>query len=263
MLPYILRRLKTDPEVAPDLPEKTEMRVDCGLAKRQAVLYERAVQDLAKKLDTYEGIARRGLVLAALMQLKQICNHAAHYLREDTGNLAKRSGKLELLEDLVEEIVDEGQSVLIFTQFAQMGRLLGERLQQLGIDHRFLHGGTSVSQRDAMMADFQAAKFPVFVLSLKAAGTGLNLTQAEHVIHFDRWWNPAVEDQATDRAHRIGQNRKVQVHRLMSEGTIEEAIAELMESKRAIADAVVNSAELQFTELDDEQLASIVTLRRR
>ena len=140
---------------------------------------------------------------------------------------------------------------------------LGERLAQLGVDYRFLHGGTTVTQRDVMMRYFQEAKFPVFVLSLKAAGTGLNLTQAEHVIHFDRWWNPAVEDQATDRAHRIGQQRKVQVHRFMSEGTVEEAIAELMENKRAVADAVVNSSELQFTELDDEQLASIVALRRR
>lgn len=261
--PFVLRRRKHDPGIAPELPEKIETDHLVPLTKEQIALYDAVVTATMDQIAQSTGIQRRGLIIRLITMLKQICNHPAHYLREESPVLAKRSGKLQLLEELVEEIVDEGQSVLIFTQYAQMGRLLGERLDRLGVDHRFLHGGTTVTQRDLMMNDFQAAKFPVFVLSLKAAGTGLNLTQAEHVIHFDRWWNPAVEDQATDRAHRIGQQRKVQVHRLMSEGTVEEAIAELMENKRAVADAVVNSSEMQFTELDDEQLASIVALRRR
>ena len=261
--PFVLRRRKHDPGIAPELPEKIESDHLVPLSKEQIALYDAVVTSTMELIAGTSGMQRRGLIIRLITMLKQICNHPAHYLREDGRNLAKRSGKLELLEDLVSEIIDEDQSVLVFTQYAQMGRLLGDRLAQLGIDYRFLHGGTTVAQRDAMMADFQAGEFPVFVLSLKAAGTGLNLTQAEHVIHFDRWWNPAVEDQATDRAHRIGQQRKVQVHRLMSEGTVEEAIAELMENKRAIADAVVNSAELQLTELDDEQLASLVSLRRR
>ncbi|NLC97614.1 MAG: DEAD/DEAH box helicase [Actinomycetales bacterium] len=261
--PFVLRRRKHDPGIAPELPEKIETDHLVPLTKEQIALYDAVVTATMDQIAQATGIQRRGLIIRLITMLKQICNHPAQYLREESPVLAKRSGKLQLLEELVEEIVDEGQSVLIFTQYAQMGGLLGERLAQLGVDYRFLHGGTTVTQRDVMMRDFQEAKFPVFVLSLKAAGTGLNLTQAEHVIHFDRWWNPAVEDQATDRAHRIGQQRKVQVHRFMSEGTVEEAIAELMENKRAVADAVVNSSELQFTELDDEQLASIVALRRR
>ncbi len=261
--PFVLRRRKHDPGIAPELPEKIESDHIVPLSKEQIALYDSVVTSTMEQIAAASGIQRRGLIIRLITMLKQICNHPAHYLREESPNLTKRSGKLQVLEDLVEEIVDEGQSLLIFTQYAHMGRLLGQHLANLGHDYRFLHGGTTVTGRDAMMADFQAGVFPVFVLSLKAAGTGLNLTKAEHVIHFDRWWNPAVEDQATDRAHRIGQKHKVHVHRLMSEGTVEEAIAELMENKRAVADAVVNSAELQLTELTDEQLASIVTLRQR
>jgi superfamily II DNA or RNA helicase len=261
--PFVLRRRKHDPGIAPELPEKIETDHVVPLTKEQIALYDTVVTSTMQQIAQAQGIQRRGLVIRLITMLKQVCNHPAHYAREKDPSLAKRSGKLQVLEELVTEIIDEGQSVLVFTQYAQMGQLLEQRLSEMRIDHRFLHGGTTVAQRDAMMNDFQAAKFPVFVLSLKAAGTGLNLTQAEHVIHFDRWWNPAVEDQATDRAHRIGQERKVQVHRLISEGTVEEAIADLMESKRAIADAVVNSSEMQLTELSNDELASIVQLRRR
>jgi superfamily II DNA or RNA helicase len=259
--PFLLRRRKSDPGIAPELPPKIETDHTTNLTREQVGLYEAVVRQTMAQIEQAAGIQRRGLVVKLLTQLKQICNHPAHFLRETEGRLGGRSGKLGVFDDLVEEIVAEESGVLVFTQYAQMGRLLTRHLADKRIEHQFLHGGTGVPTRENMVRRFQDGEVPVFVLSLKAAGTGLNLTRADHVIHYDRWWNPAVEDQATDRAHRIGQTRSVQVHRLISEGTIEESIAELIASKRSLADAVVNGGEGALTELSDAELARLVALR--
>ncbi|GAA1732693.1 DEAD/DEAH box helicase [Aeromicrobium alkaliterrae] len=259
--PFVLRRRKTDPGIAPELPPKIETDYRANLTREQVGLYEAAVRETMAEIEQAEGMKRRQLVVTMLTRLKQICNHPAHFLREADGKLDGRSGKLAVFDELLEEIIDEGGASLVFTQYTTMGHLLTRHLTDRGVSHRFLHGGTGVRQRERMVADFQAGDFSVFVLSLKAAGTGLNLTRADHVIHYDRWWNPAVEDQATDRAHRIGQTRAVHVHRLVSEGTIEESIAELITSKRALADAVVNAGETALTELSDTDLARLVELR--
>ncbi|MFT4187948.1 MAG: DEAD/DEAH box helicase [Aeromicrobium sp.] len=260
--PFVLRRRKSDPGIAPELPPKIETDYRASLTREQIGLYEAAVREQMAQIEQAEGMRRRQLVITLLTRLKQICNHPAHFLRESEGRLDGRSGKLTVFDDLVEEILDENGAVLVFTQYTAMGRLLTRLLTERGIAHRFLHGGTGVRQRERMVADFDAGGFDVFVLSLKAAGTGLNLTRADHVIHYDRWWNPAVEDQATDRAHRIGQTKTVQVHRLVSEGTVEESIAELIASKRLIADSVVNADETALTELSDADLDQLVRLRR-
>jgi SNF2 family DNA or RNA helicase len=259
--PFVLRRRKSDPGIAPELPPKIETDHTTHLTREQVGLYEAVVRQTMTQIEQSSGIQRRGLVVKLLTQLKQICNHPAQFLRETEGKLGGRSGKLGVFDDLVSEIVAEDGGVLVFTQYAQMGRLLTRHLKDRKIDHQFLHGSTSVPAREQMVRRFQDGEVPVFVLSLKAAGTGLNLTRADHVIHYDRWWNPAVEDQATDRAHRIGQTRSVQVHRLISEGTIEESISELITSKRSLADAVVNGGEGALTELSDAELAHLVTLR--
>jgi SNF2 family DNA or RNA helicase len=206
--------------------------------------------------------ARRGLVLALLTGLKQICNHPAHYLRQAGGRLPGRSQKLDALDELLGTILAEDGSVLVFTQYVAMARLLERHLHDAGIPSLFLHGGTPVREREAMVSAFQSGAAPVFLLSLKAGGTGLNLTRADHVVHFDRWWNPAVEDQATDRAHRLGQTRPVQVHRLVTEGTIEQKIGELLLRKRGLADSVLGRGEAALTELSDDELHDLVTLRR-
>jgi len=200
-------------------------------------------------------------VLALLTGLKQICNHPAHYLRQAHGKIAGRSEKIDLLDELLGTILAEGGSVLVFTQYVAMARLIERHLDTAGVPSLFLHGGTPVRTREQMVATFQAGGVPVFLLSLKAGGTGLNLTRADHVIHIDRWWNPAVEDQATDRAHRIGQTRPVQVHRLVTEGTIEQRIGELLARKRSLAEAVLGSGEVALTELSDDELRDLVTLR--
>ncbi len=260
--PFVLRRRKSDPGIAPELPPKTETDYRVHLTREQVGLYEAVVRETLAQIEASSGMMRRGLVVKLLTQLKQICNHPAQFLRTPHERLSGRSGKLGILDELVEEIVAEGGGVLLFTQYAQMGHLLARHLRERHIDNQFLHGGTHVRTREAMVRRFQGGEIPVFVLSLKAAGTGLNLTRADHVIHFDRWWNPAVEDQATDRAHRIGQTKPVQVHRLISEGTIEESIAELITSKRSLADAVVNAGEGALTELSDAELAQLVRLRK-
>ncbi|MGX9226457.1 DEAD/DEAH box helicase [Streptomyces albus] len=198
-----------------------------------------------------------------LTALKQICNHPAQYLREGTGRLPGRSGKLRLLEELLATILSEGGSALVFTQYVEMARLLEAQLTARGIGHQLLHGGTPVAQREAMVDAFQSGQVPVFLLSLKAAGTGLNLTRAGHVIHYDRWWNPAVEEQATDRAYRIGQTQPVQVHRLLTAGTVEDRIAQLVDGKRQLAEAVLSGGEAALTELTDAQIADLVSLRRQ
>jgi SNF2 family DNA or RNA helicase len=268
--PFILRRVKTDPRVISDLPEKVETKVYCNLTEEQATLYEAVVQDVMKRIEEEDGIQRRGLVLSMLMQLKQICNHPVQYLHQSASlgadaALEQRSGKLERLGELLEELLSEGDRALIFTQFAEMGELLANHLPRvLGVATQFLHGGTSVKARDQMVRCFQEdANGPrVFILSLKAGGTGLNLTRANHVFHFDRWWNPAVEDQATDRAFRIGQKRNVQVHKFVTSGTLEEMIDDMIESKKGLAQAVVGSGESWLTEMSTDQLRKVVSLRR-
>ena len=204
---------------------------------------------------------RRGLVLKLLTGLKQICNHPAQFLGQP-GPLAGRSGKLDGLTDLLEVISDEGDATLVFTQYVAMGRLLDAHLAGRGLRTRFLHGGTAVKRRTDMVDEFQAGDVDVFLISLKAGGTGLNLTRANHVVHYDRWWNPAVEDQASDRAWRIGQERTVQIHRMVCEGTVEDRIGALLTAKRSLADAVVGSGEGWITELTNDDLAALVELGR-
>ncbi len=270
VMPFILRRVKTDPRVIQDLPEKLEMKVYCNLTEEQASLYEAVVQEALTQVEQAEGISRRGQVLSMLMKLKQICDHPVLFLHQasDRGisahELAGRSGKLERLREMLEEVLAAGDRALVFTQFAEMGHMLHSYLQQvLGCPVLFLHGGTPAHQRDQMVARFQSEDGPpIFILSLKAGGTGLNLMNANHVFHFDRWWNPAVEDQATDRAFRIGQTRNVQVHKFVSIGTLEEAIDDLIESKRSLAQAIVGSGESWLTELSTDELRKLVTLRR-
>jgi len=258
--PFLLRRRKIDPDVAPELPPKTEMDRVVPLTTEQATLYEAVVREALDEIQNSEGMARRGLVLKLLTALKQICNHPAQYLKQRQP-LAARSGKLAALEELLEIIVDAGDSALVFTQYVAMGRLLEAHLRALGIPTLFLHGGVPPRRRDDMVEAFQAGQAPVFLLSLKAGGVGLNLTRATHVLHYDRWWNPAVEDQATDRAYRIGQDRPVQVHRLVTEGTIEDRIAALLRSKRELAEAVVGAGEAWISELSNAELAELVSLR--
>ncbi|MFD7440294.1 DEAD/DEAH box helicase [Streptomyces sp. NPDC059909] len=260
--PFLLRRRKSDPGIVPELPPKTESDHPVPLTREQASLYEAVVRETMAQIESAEGIARRGLVMKLLTSLKQICNHPAQYLKEDTGRLAARSGKLALLDELLDTILSEDGSVLVFTQYVSMARLIAGHLEARGIPSQLLHGSTPVPERERMVDRFQAGEIPVFILSLKAAGTGLNLTRAGHVVHYDRWWNPAVEDQATDRAYRIGQTQPVQVHRLIAEGTVEDRIAEMLLSKRALADAVLGSGERALTELTDRELADLVSLRR-
>ncbi|MYT75592.1 MULTISPECIES: DEAD/DEAH box helicase [unclassified Streptomyces] len=259
--PFLLRRRKSDPGIAPELPPKTETDRAVSLTKEQTGLYEAVVRETLAEISGAEGFERRGLVVKLLTALKQICNHPAQYLKEDRPRIAGRSGKLELLDELLDTILAEGAGVLVFTQYVQMARLVERHLTDRGITSQFLHGGTPVARREDMVRRFQDGEVPVFLLSLKAAGTGLNLTRAEHVVHYDRWWNPAVEAQATDRAYRIGQTRPVQVHRLITEGTIEDRIAEMLVRKRELADAVLGAGEAALTELSDAELADLVELR--
>jgi SNF2 family DNA or RNA helicase len=260
--PFLLRRRKSDPGIAPELPPKTETDQTVSLTREQVVLYEATVRELLDEVAASDQMVRRGLIVKLLTGLKQICNHPVQYLKEgDDARLTGRSGKLELLDELLATIIAEDGAVLVFTQYVAMARLLERHLADRGIPTQLLHGGTPVRKREEMVDRFQAGEVPVFLLSLKAAGTGLNLTRADHVVHYDRWWNPAVEDQATDRAYRIGQTRPVQVHRLIAEGTIEDRIAAMLKSKRALADAVLTAGEAALTELTDTELADLVELR--
>jgi superfamily II DNA or RNA helicase len=257
--PFLLRRRKTDPGIAPELPPKTETDVAVLLSAEQATLYKAVLDDALEQIEGTEGIARQGLVFKLLTGLKQICNHPAHYLGQ-RGPLSGRSGKLDAAEELLATIVDSGEAALVFSQYVAMGNLLEQRFEDLGLTSRFLHGSMSITQRDELVDAFQAGRFDVFVLSLKAAGTGLNLTRASQVIHYDRWWNPAVEDQASDRAWRIGQDRAVQVHRLVTEGTLEERIAATLAGKRQLAESVVGSGEAWIAELSDDELHDLLAL---
>ncbi|MEU0331823.1 DEAD/DEAH box helicase [Streptomyces sp. NPDC006193] len=263
--PFLLRRKKSDPGIVPELPPKTETDHPVPLTREQAALYEAVVRESMLAIETAEGMARRGLVLKLLGALKQICDHPALYLKEDPrpDRLSARSGKLALLDELLDTLLAEDGSALVFTQYVGMARLLTAHLSARAVPVDLLHGGTPVPERERMVDRFQNGETPVLILSLKAAGTGLNLTRAGHVIHFDRWWNPAVEEQATDRAYRIGQTQPVQVHRLVTEGTVEDRIAEMLAAKRALADAVLGSGEAALTELTDRELSDLVSLRSR
>jgi non-specific serine/threonine protein kinase len=260
--PYILRRLKTDKTIIADLPDKTEVKAFCQLSRKQAALYQQAVDDLAGKLEAADGIERRGIVLAMLMRLKQICNHPSQWLG-DNAWAEEDSGKLARLRDLTEEIAARQEKALVFTQFREttepLAAFLGAVFGRPGL---VLHGGTEVGKRKDLVRRFQEDDgVPFFVLSLKAGGAGLNLTAAQHVIHFDRWWNPAVENQATDRAFRIGQTRNVLVHKFVCRGTVEEKIDQMIESKQSLAgDFLEGGADMALTEMDDAALLKLVAL---
>ena len=260
--PFLLRRLKTDKTIIDDLPDKIEQTEHCPLTREQASLYQAVVDDLLRVAESEEGIGRSGAILSGIAKLKQVCNHPAHFLG-DRSALAGRSGKLDRVEELLDEIVDAGDKALCFTRFAEWGELLVPHLaRRYGIEPLWLHGGVPRRRREEMIRRFDDPDGPpIFLLSLKAGGTGLNLTAASHVIHLDRWWNPAVEDQATDRAYRIGQRRSVLVHKLVSAGTIEERIDELISTKRALAQRVVGSGEQWITKLDTDALREAVALR--
>ncbi|MGW4950059.1 DEAD/DEAH box helicase [Streptomyces parvulus] len=270
--PFLLRRKKSDPGIVPELPPKTETDHPVPLTREQAALYEAVVRESMLAIEEAEGIGRRGLVLKLLTSLKQICDHPALFLKEEhapgtpggggTDRMTDRSGKLALLDELLDTVLAEDGSVLVFTQYVGMARLITAHLAARAVPVDLLHGGTPVPERERMVDRFQSGATPVLVLSLKAAGTGLNLTRAGHVVHFDRWWNPAVEEQATDRAYRIGQTQPVQVHRLITEGTVEDRIAEMLQSKRALADAILGSGESALTELTARELSDLVSLRR-
>ena len=260
--PFMLRRVKTDKEIISDLPDKLEQVDYVGLSKKQTVLYRKYVAELAEKLEELSGIQRRGLVLASLTKLKQICNHPDQYLGQTTYD-SKESGKFEMLREICETIYEKRERVLVFTQFKEITPYLDEFLSEIFHCHGYvLHGGTAVSRRNEMVEAFQGEKYaPYMILSVKAGGTGLNLTNANHVIHFDRWWNPAVENQATDRAYRIGQKSNVVVHKLVCKGTIEEKIDAMIESKKELAANVIGSGgENWITEMSNEELLSVLTL---
>ncbi len=260
--PYILRRLKTDKSIIADLPDKTEVKAFCGLSKKQATVYARSVDELATAIRVLDGMKRRGLVLAYLMRFKQICNHPSQLLG-DGGYEPAESGKFHRLKEICEEIASRQEKVLVFTQFREMTEPIASFLGELfGREGLVLHGGTAVKKRKALIDLFQQEDGPpFFVLSLKAGGTGLNLTAASHVIHFDRWWNPAVENQATDRAFRIGQHRNVVVHKFICRGTIEEKIDALIDEKTNLADDLLTAgAEAMLTEMSDDELLKIVAL---
>ena len=261
--PYILRRLKTDKTVIADLPDKAEVNAFCQLSRKQAALYAQAVKELASQLETAEeGIQRKGVVLSFLMRFKQICNHPSQWLGDGEWS-EQDSGKWARLRDIAEVIAAKQEKVLVFTQFrevtAPLAAFLGSVFGRPGL---VLHGGTPVRSRQELVRKFQEEEaVGFFVLSLKAGGSGLNLTAASHVVHFDRWWNPAVENQATDRAFRIGQKKNVLVHKFVCRGTVEEKIDQLIESKRQLSkDLLEGGAEMLLTEMKDEELLKLVAL---
>ncbi|WP_206615776.1 DEAD/DEAH box helicase [Rhodococcus xishaensis] len=263
--PFILRRVKTDPAVISDLPDKQEMTVRANLTVEQAALYRAVVDDMLKKIKDTEGMQRKGAVLSALTRLKQVCNHPAHFLGDGSGVLRRgrhRSGKLGLVEDILDAVTADGERALLFTQFREFGDLVEPYLsERFGVDVPFLHGGVPKARRDRMVERFQGTGGPpIMLLSLKAGGTGLNLTAANHVVHLDRWWNPAVENQATDRAFRIGQRRDVQVRKLVCVGTLEERIDAMISNKQELADLAIGTGERWITEMSTDQLHDLLTL---
>jgi len=263
--PFILRRLKTDKRIIDDLPDKVEQKVYCNLTPEQASLYQAVVKDVETQLDEAEGIGRKGLMLATLMRLKQICNHPAQFLQDGSPFTPERSHKLSRLAAMIEEVIEGGESLLIFTQFTEIGDALERFIAHtLHYNTYYLHGGTSMRRREEMVAQFQNPETEpaVFILSLRAGGTGITLTKANHVFHFDRWWNPAVEDQATDRAFRIGQRNNVFVHKFVAMGTMEERIDGLIEDKKRLSSAIVGGDESWLTELDNETFKELIALQR-
>ncbi|MBM7867672.1 ATP-dependent helicase [Heliobacterium gestii] len=263
--PFLLRRVKSDPAIEPDLPDKQESKEFLPLTLEQAALYENVIGELFERIDEETGITRRGLILKTLTRLKQVCDHPALLLKEKTpGDFRRRSAKVDRLLEMIEELRQEGDGCLIFTQYVEMGRLLQVCMrQELGERAEFLHGGVPKARRDDMIERFQSRDdFAILILSLRAGGFGLNLTAANHVFHFDRWWNPAVENQATDRAYRIGQLRHVQVHKFITLGTLEERIDELLERKQGLNDSIVGNGEAWVTELSTRELREIFALRR-
>ncbi|NQD66218.1 DEAD/DEAH box helicase [Bacillus haikouensis] len=259
--PFLLRRTKKDPEVELNLPEKIEQKEYCSLTAEQAALYEQLVQETLSKIETLSGFERKGLILQMLNQLKQLCNHPALYLKEpDPKSILTRSEKMQKLKDIVETALESGEAALIFTQYISMGEMIQEVIKkEFAVDVPFLNGSMAKGKRDELVERFQNGDFPVFLLSLKAGGTGLNLTAANHVIHYDRWWNPAVENQATDRAYRIGQQRFVHVHKMVASGTLEEKIDAMLEKKQALNDEIIRSDQW-VTELSDQDLQSLLVL---
>lgn len=263
--PFILRRLKTDRTIIQDLPEKQEMAIFCGLSAEQAELYQATVEKALRDIESSDGVQRRGMILGLLTKLKQICNHPAQFLNEAVPVESRRSAKLQRFDEMVAELLDEGDRALIFTQFAEWGKRLQTHLERtFKQDTLFLYGSTSKDKREEMVDRFQhdPSGPRLFILSLKAGGVGLNLTRANHVFHFDRWWNPAVENQATDRAFRIGQTRNVQVHKFVCTGTLEEKIHDMIESKKALSEQVVGAGETWLTELDTDALRNLLLLDR-
>ncbi len=261
--PFILRRVKTDKSIISDLPDKLEMKVYCSMSKEQVTLYSAVLDELFDKLASIEPERRAGVILAAMTQMKQVCNHPAHF-NADNSELDGRSGKLDRLVEMIEEVLRSDEKAFIFSQFAEMGKLIKKQLQEkFGLEVLFLHGGVSRKVRDEMVERFQSADGPsLFVLSLKAGGTGLNLTAANHVFHFDRWWNPAVENQASDRAYRIGQKKNVQVRKFITAGTLEDKIDEIIDDKQRTADVVVGAGEGWLTALSNQDLKRVFTLSK-
>ena len=264
--PFILRRMKTDKNIIKDLPDKVENKLYCNLSKEQAALYEAVVNDVANQLEEKEGIERQSLMLSTLMKLKQICNHPMQFLQDNSEFSPDRSHKLERIGEMVEEAQSEGDSVLIFTQFTEIGEQLTRYFErEKRVNCYYLHGGVSRQKRETMISEFQDPTTgpSVFVLSLKAGGVGITLTRANHVFHFDRWWNPAVEDQATDRAFRIGQKKNVFVHKFITMGTLEERIDEMIEDKKKIAGSIVGNDESWLAKLDNEAFKSLIALNKQ
>jgi superfamily II DNA or RNA helicase len=263
--PFILRRVKTDPAIIKDLPDKVENKQYCNLSREQASLYEAVVRDVEQQLEASDGIQRQGLMLSTLTKLKQICNHPAQFLQDDSPFEPGRSHKLERLTDMLSDVLAEGESALVFTQFTEIGARLERHCKtHLNCQTYYLHGATARQARERMIARFQDPETPpaVFILSLKAGGVGITLTRANHVFHFDRWWNPAVEDQATDRAFRIGQTRNVFVHKFLTLGTLEERIDQMIEDKKKMAGAIVGNDESWLTQLDNEAFKKLIALNR-
>lgn len=266
--PFILRRLKTDKSIISDLPEKIEAKEYCKLTKEQASLYAAVLEDIARALESSEGIERKGLIMSSLVKLKQVCDHPEILLKDNSGIRSRkkhgsvRSGKLVRLTEMLDEIIESNESAIVFTQFVEMGHLLRRHIEEtLGCDVLFLHGSVPRKKRDELVNKFQNESGPkVFIISLKAGGTGLNLTAANHVFHFDRWWNPAVENQATDRAFRIGQKKNVQVHKMICMGTLEEKIDEMLELKKNISEKVISTGEMNITEMSNEEIYRIFAL---
>ncbi|TMC18667.1 MAG: DEAD/DEAH box helicase, partial [Chloroflexi bacterium] len=263
--PFILRRVKTDKRIINDLPDKIEQKMYCTLTPEQASLYEAVVKDVLEQIKAVDGIQRRGLILSTLLRLKQVCNHPMQFLQDGSAFTPERSHKLQRLGEMVEEIIDSGESALIFTQFTEIGGALTRYIEQTWhYNTYYLHGGTNAAKRDQMVAEFQDPETEpsIFILSLRAGGVGLNLTKANSVFHFDRWWNPAVEDQAADRAFRIGQRKNVFVHKFVAMGTMEERIDAMIEDKKRLSSLVVGNDESWLTELDNDTFKELITLQR-